>query len=291
MSQDQLTQDNECSMRKASVASKNGQLRDKIWRPSYEGEIVETPKGRRVSGNKDQENPFEMMSRDLNLKEQQKSLPHSRLSMRMAEQQLGSKVLEPVVGGDSKMLLVDSRDNTVDDICHAMLGISSQVSEDINPYMAKGNIVSQNMGPQRASKQNRMSNPYMNEGPNFHNSRQTAQTHKTGQTGGSYTSNSLTCPEDENMDEFTQRASELSQSSPQEVSPDARQQEDLKVLVQMNKSNNPASLTASASEITQFKGGDTTNNTREDEVRPSIMSAVSIGQISDNQRHVTLDGA
>lgn len=56
----------------------------------------------------------------------------------------------------------------------------------------------------------------------------------------------------------------------------------------MSKSNVPPSMTVSASEITQFKGGETT---REDVDRPSIMSAVSIGQISDNQRQVTLDGA
>lgn len=56
----------------------------------------------------------------------------------------------------------------------------------------------------------------------------------------------------------------------------------------MGKSNVPASMTVSASEITQFKGGDTTG---EDVGRPSIMSAVSIGQISDNQKHLTLDGA
>lgn len=45
-------------------------------------------------------------------------------------------------------------------------------------------------------------------------------------------------------------------------------------------------MTVSGDEITQFKGGDTT---REDVDRPSIMSAVSIAQISDQQRNATLD--
>lgn len=69
----------------------------------------------------------------------------------------------------------------------------------------------------------------MNEGPTTRNARMTAQTHKT--QSGSYTSHSLTCPDDDNMDEFTVRASLLSDQSNQEVSPDARQREDLKVLV------------------------------------------------------------